>query len=88
MMSLREGERTAPEVLITSCEAQRSLMHDLNLIRRNFIRAGRDAARAFGTGCFATHQTHDLRGLDEQEMKVYALSLLPCLRSSCSHVLL
>ncbi|GBE79206.1 cytochrome b5 [Sparassis crispa] len=31
--------------------------------------AGRDAARAFGTGCFATHLTHDLRGLSEQEMK-------------------
>ena len=33
-------------------------------------RAGKDAARSFGTGCFATHQTHDLRGLDEQEMQV------------------
>jgi len=31
--------------------------------------AGKDAARSFGTGCFATHQTHDLRGLDEQEMQ-------------------
>ncbi|KAJ7087244.1 cytochrome b5-like heme/steroid binding domain-containing protein [Mycena belliarum] len=29
--------------------------------------AGIDAARAFGTGCFATHRTHDLRGLSEQE---------------------
>jgi len=29
--------------------------------------AGRDAARAFGTGCFATHRTHDLRGLTERE---------------------
>ncbi|KLO16380.1 cytochrome b5 [Schizopora paradoxa] len=32
--------------------------------------AGRDAARAFGTGCFATHRTHDLRGLTERELKV------------------
>ncbi|EIW62150.1 cytochrome b5 [Trametes versicolor FP-101664 SS1] len=31
--------------------------------------AGRDAARAFGTGCFKTHLTHDLRGLSESEMK-------------------
>ncbi|EMD40996.1 hypothetical protein CERSUDRAFT_111566 [Gelatoporia subvermispora B] len=30
--------------------------------------AGRDAARAYGTGCFATHRTHDLRGLTEKEM--------------------
>ncbi|KAK7061355.1 sterol metabolism-related protein [Favolaschia claudopus] len=29
--------------------------------------AGRDAARAFGTGCFQTHWTHDLRGLSDQE---------------------
>jgi len=29
---------------------------------------GIDAARAFGTGCFQTHRTHDLRGLDEQEL--------------------
>jgi len=33
----------------------------------NFF-AGKDAARAFGTGCFKTHLTHDLRGLTEQEM--------------------
>ncbi|OCH95869.1 cytochrome b5 [Obba rivulosa] len=31
--------------------------------------AGRDAARAYGTGCFATHRTHDLRGLTEKEMQ-------------------
>ncbi|KAI0356679.1 cytochrome b5 [Trametes cingulata] len=31
--------------------------------------AGRDAARAYGTGCFKTHLTHDLRGLSESEMK-------------------
>lgn len=29
--------------------------------------AGRDAARAFATGCFATHQTHDIRDLSDQE---------------------
>ena len=33
-------------------------------------RAGKDAARAYGTGCFATHQTHDLRGLTERELQV------------------
>jgi len=33
------------------------------------ILTGVDAARAFGTGCFKTHRTHDLRGLSESEMK-------------------
>lgn len=28
-----------------------------------------DAARAFGTGCFKDHRTHDLRGLSESEIK-------------------
>ena len=36
-------------------------------------RAGKDAARAFATGCFATHQTYDIRGLDEAEMRVSGL---------------
>ncbi|EJD01291.1 cytochrome b5 [Fomitiporia mediterranea MF3/22] len=34
----------------------------------NFM-AGHDAARAFATGCFATHRTHDIRGLSERELK-------------------
>jgi len=29
--------------------------------------AGRDAARAFATGCFKDHRTHDVRGLDDDE---------------------
>ncbi|KAI0313445.1 cytochrome b5 [Amylostereum chailletii] len=33
------------------------------------LMAGVDAARAFGTGCFKDHRTHDLRGLTEKEMK-------------------
>jgi hypothetical protein len=28
-----------------------------------------DAARAFGTGCFKDHRTHDLRGLSESELQ-------------------
>ncbi|KAG6332122.1 hypothetical protein ID866_6967 [Astraeus odoratus] len=31
--------------------------------------AGIDAARSFATGCFATHRTHDLRGLSDSELK-------------------
>ncbi|KZW04418.1 cytochrome b5 [Exidia glandulosa HHB12029] len=32
------------------------------------IMAGKDMARAFGTGCFKEHQTHDTRGMSEQEL--------------------
>lgn len=32
--------------------------------------AGRDAARAYATGCFKEHLTHDLRGLGEHQLKV------------------
>jgi len=31
------------------------------------ILAGKEGARAFGTGCFKQHMTHDTRGLDEGE---------------------
>ncbi|ORX91782.1 cytochrome b5 [Basidiobolus meristosporus CBS 931.73] len=31
--------------------------------------SGRDAARAFVTGCFETHLTHDLRGLSKEQLK-------------------
>ena len=30
--------------------------------------AGKDAARAYITGCFATHLTHDLRGLSDTQI--------------------
>lgn len=39
--------------------------------------AGRDASRAYVTGCFKEHLTHDLRGLDEEQLKV-RFSLSPC----------
>lgn len=34
--------------------------------------AGRDAARAFVTGCFQKHLTHDVRGLDDKQQKSLA----------------
>ncbi|WWD22720.1 hypothetical protein CI109_107213 [Kwoniella shandongensis] len=37
--------------------------------------AGRDASRAFTTGCFETHLTHDVRGLSEAEQAVSGESL-------------
>ncbi|KAI0069157.1 cytochrome b5, partial [Artomyces pyxidatus] len=33
------------------------------------LMAGIDAARAFGTGCFKDHRTHDLRGLTDEELR-------------------
>jgi len=39
---------------------------------------GIDAARAFGTGCFQTHRTHDLRGLSETELSVSSINLIHC----------
>ncbi len=40
---------------------------------------GVDAARAFGTGCFETHRTHDLRGLSEAELAVGEMLSAECL---------
>ena len=31
--------------------------------------SGRDASRAYITGCFSTHLTHDLRGLSDAQVK-------------------
>lgn len=31
--------------------------------------AGKDAARAYVTGCFQDHLTHDTRGLSEEQLK-------------------
>jgi hypothetical protein len=45
-------------------------------------RAGVDAARAFGTGCFKEHRTHDLRGLSESEIKVCFLVIFTSPSSS------
>ncbi|KAK4056885.1 hypothetical protein OIO90_002135 [Microbotryomycetes sp. JL221] len=33
--------------------------------------AGKDAARAYVTGCFKTHLTHDLRGLTKKQLEFY-----------------
>jgi hypothetical protein len=33
------------------------------------IFTGRDATRAFVTGCFLEHLTHDLRGLSEEQLQ-------------------
>lgn len=63
-----QGAPTTPCKFI-SLRAHRSLEFD-SITQLNTTRAGKDAARAFGTGCFAIHQTHDLRELDEQELEV------------------
>lgn len=33
--------------------------------------SGKDAARAFVTGCFQEDLTHDIRGLDPKQLEVY-----------------
>lgn len=38
--------------------------------------AGRDASRAFVTGCFETHLTHDLRGLSAFDIEVSTMASL------------
>ena len=64
-----------------------SLTLSLSALNRDVIRAGRDAARAFATGCFATHRTHDIRGLTEKQMKVKSHSSLQWREGSrlCAH---
>lgn len=41
------------------------------------VSVGIDAARAFGTGCFKDHRTHDTRGMTEQELRVSPPRPLP-----------
>jgi hypothetical protein len=47
--------------------------------------AGRDASRAYVTGCFETHLTHDLRGLTLEEIQVRPSQLSDLLQ--CGHPL-
>lgn len=64
------GRPTNPEGRIISCQSSRASYHaDLELMHRLYS-AGVDAARAFATGCFVDHRTHDIRGLSERELKV------------------
>lgn len=37
--------------------------------------SGRDASRAYVTGCFKTHLTHDVRDFDDKQMNVSAGAL-------------
>lgn len=63
---------TALGVHITTCMLRRTVLFRgiLTSGPMGLCRAGVDAARSFGTGCFATHRTHDLRGLTDQELRV------------------
>ena len=75
MMCRSTGRRMVLAALITSCKARSGSSVEKLLIRSFQFRAGRDAARAFATGCFATHQTHDIRGLSDREMAVRTASV-------------
>lgn len=59
--------RMVLEVLTTICGY--ILIYNLDF-SSCVCRAGVDAARSFGTGCFATHRTYDLRGLSDDELRV------------------
>lgn len=41
-----------------------------DLLTSNHSSVGHDAARAFATGCFKEHKTHDIRGLSDDELRV------------------
>lgn len=46
--------------------------------------AGRDAARAFVTGCFKTHLTHDTRGFTQDQRNVrHPSRVFACFRTEC-----
>lgn len=76
-MYLRIGAHTAQEVHTHSCKhnlIQPDVCTEYRHHRSSCLdlhsRAGKDAARAFATGCFKEHQTHDIRELDEDEIRV------------------
>ena len=70
------GKHTALGAPITPCWSH---VPDLRLfgLTNSIRRAGVDAARSFATGCFATHRTHDLRGLTDKELQVWAPRSFP-----------
>jgi hypothetical protein len=75
MMYLPVNEVMDPEDLITSCEST-FITQRVQVVIFLCYRAGRDAARAFTTGCFKEHLTHDIRGLSDKELKVCLNPLL------------
>ena len=57
-------------------------MYDVSANRRMYgpgggygFFSGKDAARAFVTGCFKEDLTHDIRGLDLKQLKVYHIPI-------------
>jgi len=61
--------RTNLVALTRSCESF-TVCEIFSFPSLNFVSTGVDAARAFGTGCFKTHRTHDTRGMSESELQV------------------
>jgi hypothetical protein len=76
-----DGRRFLALVLISPAKAYFSPVYDVSSSAKTYgpgggynIFAGKDAARAFVTGCFKTHLTYDTRGFGEKELKVCSLS--------------
>ncbi len=61
---------TNPVDHIIYCQSPRSSYRAVWELIHRLYSAGVDAARAFATGCFVDHRTHDIRGLSERELKV------------------
>ena len=70
MMSRVTVASTVQEDPMRSCTSSLNACAVLFLTLTAVFRAGVDAARSFGTGCFKEHRTHDLRGLSESEIRV------------------
>ena len=75
-MFLSIGERMVLGAPITPCWSNVPDLRWFSLTSST-RRAGVDAARSFATGCFATHRTHDLRGLTDKELQVWDPRSLP-----------
>lgn len=74
MMLVVIGEFMGRAGVMDSCESIVASEARVGWRADHWYRAGRDASRAFITGCFETHLTHDLRGLSKDELKVSYLS--------------
>ncbi|KAI8853514.1 hypothetical protein BC829DRAFT_382251, partial [Chytridium lagenaria] len=63
------------EIVLTTAELAHGKIYDVSAGPKYYGKgggyaffSGKDAARAYITGCFQTHLTHDLRGLSEDQI--------------------
>lgn len=68
-MSVQARHTSLVDLTIT-CESQVVLLILMQWPSYMASSVGTDAARAFATGCFKEHKTHDIRGLNDDELRV------------------